>query len=229
MKFVKLLKEQNWAGFALEFLAVVLGIVITFAGEAIISSHNEQVDVKNSLQLVKDELQDNLSYILEADSLMEIDGEAARFLIRFMGHYDEAPKDTLYYYCNYPMYLYTFYNTSQALELLKSSSIFSKIKDKSLALDIIHAYGNIEEYIRLKRSYLEKKKNLVDEAVNDDMKKLLSVPHITAQKFWTTITSTTAGVYLLHELRISSSMNSNSEHVREITTSTIEKIDLYCE
>lgn len=223
------MKQNNWAVFAFEFLAVVIGIAITFAGEALITSHNEQEDVKNSLQLVKDELQDNLGYIQEADSLIELDGEAARFLIQFIDRYDEAPQDSLYYYCNYPMYIYTFYNTSQALELLKNSSIFSKIKDKSLALDIIHAYGNIEEYIRLKRSYLEKKANLVDAAITDDLKKALSEPHITAQKFWKTITSTTAGVYLLHELRISNSMNSSSEHVQDITTSTIKKIDLYCE
>lgn len=228
MRFTKLLREQNWAGFALDFLAVVLGIVLTFVGEALITSYNEQEDVKNSLQLVRDELIDNLDNIHSVDSLLNNDALAAEFLIRYMEHYDDAPLDTLYQYCNVPMYIYSFSISSQALELLKNSSIFSKIKDKSLALNIIHAYGNLDEYKQSKDFYFQKKQSLIDAAITDDMKKALSQPNITAQKFWKTLTSTTNGTYLLHEIRISNKMKGSTEEIINNLNTTIESIESYC-
>ena len=75
----------------MNFVAVCLGIVITFAGQGLINRHAERNEVKSSLMLVKNELQDNLSYIELADSMLTRYSAAAEFLIRYEGHYSDAP------------------------------------------------------------------------------------------------------------------------------------------
>lgn len=83
---LKIMKSSNknrrdWFGYLMNFVAVCLGIVITFAGQGLINRHAERNEVKSSLILVKNELQDNLSYIELADSLLTRCSAAAEFLI----------------------------------------------------------------------------------------------------------------------------------------------------
>ena len=91
---------RDWFGYLMNFVAVCLGIVITFAGQGLINRHAEKNEVKSSLILVKNELQDNLSYIDIADSMLANYSAAAQFLIRYEGHYADAPQDSMAVYCH---------------------------------------------------------------------------------------------------------------------------------
>ena len=95
--------KKDWFSYLMNFVAVCLGIVITFAGQGLIDRHAERNEVKSSLMLVKNELQDNLSYIEFADSVLAGYSAAAEFLIRYEGHYSEAPLDSMATYCNVPI------------------------------------------------------------------------------------------------------------------------------
>lgn len=72
--------NRDWFGYLMNFVAVCLGIVITFAGQGMINRSAEKKEVKSSLALVKSELQDNLSYIELADSVLADFFSAAQFL-----------------------------------------------------------------------------------------------------------------------------------------------------
>lgn len=56
-------KSINWIDHTMNFIAVCLGIAITFAGQGLINRQSERKEVKSSLLLVRNELEDNLSYI----------------------------------------------------------------------------------------------------------------------------------------------------------------------
>ena len=142
---MKVKNNRDWFSYLMNFIAVCLGIVITFAGQGLINRHAEKNEVKRSLILVRNELEDNMSYIELSDSVLTLFSEAAEFLIRYEGHYAQAPEDSMAMYCNIPLTVFEITHSDEALELLKNSSLFTKIKDLDLSLEIIHTYGAIAD------------------------------------------------------------------------------------
>lgn len=126
------------------FIAVMLGIIITFIGSDMIEEHNTNNDVKRALVLVKNELQANKEELKEAQQWIMQQKAAARFLLRYKDKLREAPADSLEMYVYPPFQWKSVHFTNDALELLKSSSLFQKINDEQLALSLIKVYGNID-------------------------------------------------------------------------------------
>lgn len=74
------ISSSRWLDYAMNFLAVCMGIAITFGGESIVRSKAEKKEVGSSLSLVRDELLDNKSYIEQSDSVLAVFADAAGFL-----------------------------------------------------------------------------------------------------------------------------------------------------
>lgn len=55
-KIKQISTEYKFGDFIRNLIAVIFGIIITFAGSDCIGEHNTQKEVKESLQLVKSEL-----------------------------------------------------------------------------------------------------------------------------------------------------------------------------
>ena len=228
---LKIMKSSNknrrdWFGYLMNFVAVCLGIIITFAGQGLINRHAERNEVRSSLMLVKNELQDNLSYIELADSMLADYSNAAQFLIRYEGHYVDAPEDSMAAYCNVPLTVFELTHSEEALELLKNSNLFTKIKDLDLSLEIIHTYGAIADEMTLVKFYNEHKNNYLDEAMTENVKEVLSQDNITAEQLWSAITISREGKQFLRELSRLQMLH-NSSGVKTTIANTIASIDRY--
>lgn len=218
--------NKEWFGYLMNFVAVCLGIIITFAGQGLINRKTERKEVKSSLILVKNELQDNLSYIELADSMLANYSAAAQFLIRYEGRYAEAPEDSLAIYCNIPLTVFEITHSEEALELLKNSNLFTKIKDLDLSLEIIHTYGAIADEMTLVKFYNEHKNNYLDDAMTCKVKDVLARDNITAEQLWTAITDSREGRQFLRELSRLQMLH-NSSDVKATIATTIASIDKY--
>ncbi len=218
--------NKEWFGYLMNFVAVCLGIIITFAGQGLINRKTERKEVKSSLILVKNELQDNLSYIELADSMLANYSAAAQFLIRYEGRYAEAPEDSLAIYCNIPLTVFEITHSEEALELLKNSNLFTKIKDLDLSLEIIHTYGAIADEMTLVKFYNEHKNNYLDDAMTCKVKDVLARDNITAEQLWTAITDSREGKQFLRELSRLQMLH-NSSDVKATIATTIASIDKY--
>lgn len=219
-------KNRDWFGYLVNFVAVCLGIAITFAGQGIINRNAERNEVKRSLILVKNELQDNISYIEYSDSVLTLFAEASRFLIEYEDCYDQAPVDSMAAYCNVPLTVYEISHADDALELLKTSSLFTKIKDQNLSLEIIHTYGAIADEMAVVNFYHERKGKYLEDALNGKVKDILANDGITAVQLWNAITSSKEGKQYLRELcRLQ--MEHSSYEVKNTINNTIALIDRY--
>ena len=218
--------NRDWFGYLMNFVAVCLGIVITFAGQGLINRHAEKNEVKSSLILVKNELQDNLSYIDIADSMLANYSAAAQFLIRYENHYADAPQDSMAVYCNVPLMAFEVTHSEEALELLKNSNLFTKIDDLDLSLEIIHTYGAIADEMTFVKFFNESKNNYLEEAMTGNVKEVLSRDNITAEQLWGAITASREGKQFLRELSRLQMLH-DSSGARATIANTIASIDRY--
>lgn len=134
----------KFGDFLRNLIAVVLGIIVTFVGNDIITERNEQSDVKKALQLVKNELISNREHVQSAQDRIKLENRAAIFLLKNRHNIDAVSNDSLNLYSGVPLQLAREYYTNDAMEMLKSSAIFQKIKNENLALQIITAYSEIK-------------------------------------------------------------------------------------
>lgn len=219
-------KKAYWLNHFLNFLAVCLGIVITFGAQGLIDSRNERKEVASSLTLVKNELEDNITYIQFADSVFAGFSEAALFLLRYEDDYEAAPADSMALYCNIPLTEFEVAYSGEALELLKTSSLFTKIKDMELSLEIIRTYGMISDQMKVIRFIFERKSKYFDDALNSNVRNVLARDNVTAVDLWNAITQSNEGKQFLRELyRLQ--VGYDSEPAIENIQSAISHIDLY--
>lgn len=137
-------RKVDWIGFISNCAAVILGIVITFTIQGIIDKSNEKEDVRSALALVKDELNGCLSDIRQCAEIMDMEHYCSLYFQRHAGKIDECPADSLTKYGQILLNEMILTLPDDALELLKSSSLFPKIGDNKLALKVIRAYDQCE-------------------------------------------------------------------------------------
>ena len=128
--------EYKFGDFFRNFLAVILGIIITFAGSDWITEHNAQKEVKESILLVKSELQTNREDIAYIKELVELEQKGALYLLEYKGRIQEADPDSLQKYDRLPFQSISFNAMYDALEMLKASGLIPKIKNKELTVQI---------------------------------------------------------------------------------------------
>lgn len=220
-------KRQNWEDFAMNFFSVFLGIVLTFGGEAIIDEYREDKEVCEALRLVSNELKDNVQQYDAYIENMQFENRAAIFLMQYYDNYDACDVDTLYKYCNAPLTKFSFDSSEEALELLKTSSLFQKIEDKDLALNIIRVYTLVRSVKESVEFYGEKKVKLIDKAMNEEATKLFARNNFTAQEMWTALTSSDNGRQFVHEVQISTSSALSQEGIKEFLEEVIKQIEEY--
>lgn len=135
--------KWNFGDYTRQLSVVVLGIVITFLGTAAINTLRERKEVRNTLKLVCNELLDNKNTMIEIRSRIELEVDAARFLLAHKDDIKSADADSLDLYCNIPFEILFSSTSADALELMKTSGIFSKLSNETLGLEIIKTYNEI--------------------------------------------------------------------------------------
>ena len=138
--------KEAWKSFFAELVAVVLGIVITFAGQGMIDRAHDRKEVRSALQLVRTELISNRDDISELRTVLEQVQQSARYLadnsalLQNVHALDSADLSTLTYHQSMVFADISLSLPHDVLELLKTSSIFQKIGDNALSMKIIRAY-----------------------------------------------------------------------------------------
>ncbi len=136
--------KRRTGDFICNFTAVVLGILITFAGTDWIEERKTDKEVKDALSLVKDEMLINRECIkaMMEDEVFQQRG--ALYLLQYKDSLDKAPSDSLEKYCNFAFQSRSELYINDAMEMLKASSLMPAIQDKSLATQIIKTYNTIK-------------------------------------------------------------------------------------
>lgn len=161
----------DWSSFLSNVLSVVLGIFITFGIQGVIDRRQEKKDVASALELVLEELIVNKNDLQEVMGLLRMESEAANCMLANAGKYGKCDADSLAYWSSALSTEYFFTVTDDALELLKSSSLFQKINDKNLALSIIKAYDYLGADSKAFNSHEQYKVSLLLDATTDKAKK----------------------------------------------------------
>lgn len=223
-------KAKNWklGDFFRNFTAVVLGIIITFIGSDLVAEYNTKNEVKRALQLVKNELQDNKGTMIAAQERIILEKKAARFLLHYKDRLIEAPKDSFNLYCSTPFQWAITNYTSDALELLKSSSLFQKINDENLSLLLIKTYGGIESTSLVYTKFYETKSKLSNKTANNPILNALSPTNDQYEiTLWNSIFSTPEGHMLVKQIpEIIGSEKPFQENI-ELIDKAIKKIEDY--
>lgn len=138
--------SDAWKSFFSELVAVILGIVITFAGQGMIDRAHDRKEVRSVLQLVRTELISNRQDISYLRDYLNQAQQSAQYLVdnpELLKHIDRLDSATLKTVTDHQGMVLAEVSVSlphDALELLKTSSIFQKIGDNALSLKIIRAY-----------------------------------------------------------------------------------------
>lgn len=228
-KILEFCRRQDWEGFFMGFISVVLGIILTFGGEALISKHNEREDVKKVLMLVRDELNTNIETMNEIDKTLKLEKKAALYLMQYYDNFEACDKDSMKLYCNLPLSSVVVNTSKEALELLKTSALFQKIEDKDLALDIIKAYNKMMTEKESIEYYNSKKERLIDASLQERAKAVFASGNFTAAEMWDALTSTDEGREFLYEIKISITFGFEHEETMEVLQSVVDKIEKYVE
>lgn len=135
--------KRRMGDFICNFTAVVLGILLTFAGADWIEERKTENEVKKALSLVKNEMLINREYIKEMMKDEVFQQRGALYLLQYKDSLRKTSPDSLEKYCNFSLRQQGFLYTNDAMEMLKTSSLMPAIKDKKLATQIIKTYKEI--------------------------------------------------------------------------------------
>lgn len=155
--------EYKFGDFFRNFIAVILGIVITFAGSDWIAERNAQKEIKKSLLLMKSELLLNREGIKDMGERVKLEQHAASYLFENKNNVNGLPLDSVYKYLPLLFQWSKFTFTSDAIEMLKVSGLIPKIQNKELALQIIKVYRTIKAAETSFDIYMNYKKQVQEE------------------------------------------------------------------
>lgn len=141
---------------------VILGIIVTFMASDIVTGYAEKREITNALQLVKEELELNKQEMQRILERIRLEQEACEYVLKYRNCLEKASEDTLKMYRNIPFQVRSFIYTKDAIELLKTSSLFQKVQPKALTLQIIKAYNDLEITALLVKSFYDTKSSYTE-------------------------------------------------------------------
>ena len=123
-----------------QFSIVVAGIIVTFLGSDLITEHTRQKEVRATMLLVAEELKYNRGELHRIKNLLDIDIHMSRLLVNQAMDISEIPGDTLWKYGKLFNNMDDFIYRTDALEVLKGSSLMQYISDKRVLQDVLQTY-----------------------------------------------------------------------------------------
>lgn len=165
------MSKIDWASFVSNIIAVILGIFITFGIQGLIDRRSEKKDVASALELVKDELISNVNSLQDVIGIIVEERLSAELIRANLSDLSKVDQDSLLNSNAVICTEYFFTVTDDALELLKTSSLFQKINDRNLALGIIRAYDFLNANSQAFNMHEKLKISLCEEANTEEVKK----------------------------------------------------------
>lgn len=136
--------EYKFGDFFRNFIAVLLGILITFVGNDWIEARSTRNEIKKTLQLIESELLLNRDGIRNMGETVALNQRAANYIFENKNKVKSIPCDSVRKYLS-PLFQWDVYTlTDDAMEMFKASGLIQKVQDKELVLNIIKAYGTVK-------------------------------------------------------------------------------------
>ncbi len=154
---------KHTGDFFRQLATVVIGIVITFGGSALIQKCSERKVTEHMLSMVRNELSFNIAVVKHQKRILETDQAGARAIMPYIREPQLVPVDTLTKYGSdlISIRLASFRTTS--FEILKNSSQMQTLNNKELLSDIFSAYYSTDAFINnIASMYQEPKKSILD-------------------------------------------------------------------
>lgn len=123
-----------------QFSIVAAGIIVTFWGSDKITEHSRQKEVRAAMQLITEELEYNRKELCYIKHLLDIDRHMSSLLIKHKMDVSGIPTDTLSKYDKLFNNMNELSYKTDALDVLKGSSLMQYISDKRLLQDILQTY-----------------------------------------------------------------------------------------
>ena len=159
--------KDTISNFISNVLSVILGIVITFTVQGMIDRAHEREAVCAALGLVRTELAANAADVdYMADYILQM-RQSAVYLLNHRKHLDECPADSVFYHQGIVFADAAITLSSDALELLKMSSLFQKIDDTDLSMKIIRAYDACNSLATVLNRHNEQRNAHFENSVNE--------------------------------------------------------------
>ena len=130
--------------FVNKLLPVVTGIAITFTLQGIVNRSHERKSVRSAMELVRTELKSNLHDIDHLTDFLQQEVISAKYLSDHQHDLAACPADIVKYHQGQVNAYVSLVLSQNALELLKMSSLFPKVGDNDLSMEIIRAYDACE-------------------------------------------------------------------------------------
>lgn len=131
--------------FILQLLVVILGIVVTFAASNAVSERTKAKEVAKAMEIVRNELERNLKDFDQITERLRLEQRICRYIRSYEKHIEDASADTLRKYLSMPFQVSSFIPASDAMEMLRASSLLPNVENKELVLDILKAYNGLQE------------------------------------------------------------------------------------
>jgi len=168
---MKLFQKFDLVGFISNIMAVILGIIITFSIQEVINDKDEEDNVKAALELVRDELTSCLNDLETYAETLNYRSAGARYVLTHKDTLTKCPPDSIQTYGMMILYGEMILTLpDDAMELLKTSSLFQSINDNELAMKIIGAYDRCHIMVQLFNSNEAKFQKLNEEYINSNKK-----------------------------------------------------------
>ena len=142
------MKKKNkkmWKSFLINVLGVIVGIALTFGGNALWQKREENKKIKEMLILVRNELEANKSWFKYQEELINKDNYVYKKILEAQGDWSTIPKDTLH---NYRLKMTTrsiSQLTTLAWQIFQNSEIIQKMPDKELVIRLVGCYYWIDK------------------------------------------------------------------------------------
>ena len=128
--------------FLISFMSIFLGMLCTFVGQGMIDRAADRKEICTALELVRAELSENKDDIVTMLEIVDQERESAQYFLDKRAVIDRCPEDSISFHGANIFAEVSISLRQDALELLKSSSLFQKIADNNTSLKIIRAYAS---------------------------------------------------------------------------------------
>lgn len=149
---------------------VVIGVLITFWGSDLITKNSRQKEVKATMRLVAEELEHNRQELRYTRYLLDKDKRMCLLLMEHNMDVETIPADTLWKYSTLFSTVADYAYRTDALDVLKGSSLMQYISDKRMLQDVLQIYFELSRRQSDINEYFVTKKNvLVNISITRDM------------------------------------------------------------
>lgn len=156
-----ILKSWRIGDYLRQFSIVAAGVIVTFWGSDLISQHAREKEISSVMQLIIKELQANQKELQGIKT--DIDGDIRMSLLLKEAELqlDLIPNDTISKYQAFFSSTSEMTVSSDALEVLKNSSLMQHIPDKQMLQELLGTYNKLYEIQNGVKSYYDLKYHVI--------------------------------------------------------------------